>query len=311
LFFISSVISDGSLTLHGGPVMDKDISLHFLYYGSWGKTDQEVLMTQFVGNNIVQTAWYQITRCLVDGDGNPVTNSISVADSFFLKPKWGTKFTSISDIFPVLTKAISASSLSLDPDDIYVLFLSDDMYAEPLCQDTCGYHYYFNESNGNQIKYIYIGSTGKINGCSGCVPPNGPFNNLTNQLVNSFAHQLIATVSNPIPWTGYFDQNNLQNSQKCAGNYPSSAPFQPDNSTSWNVVVGATFTATPHWFLIQGNWDNVANQCDVVGVVNCNLIPPSSLVTEQPQTSSSIGTSIQLNTLSLVILTLITIAFLF
>jgi len=286
--------------------MDKDISLHFIYYGSWKASDEEVVITSHVGRYIADTAWYHISRCLEDEVGNPVTETIDIADTFFFKAKWGTSFASLSDFLPILTQVFASISDVPDPDDIYVVFLSDDVETSPLCSDSCGYHYYFNDTNNNAIKFMFIGSTGDLNNCDGCDAPNGPWSTLTNQLVNSFVHELIATVSNPVPWTGWYDANGLENSQKCAGQYIDSAPFRPDPSTSWNVVVGAG--VEPHWFLIQGNWDICSNTCQVVGTVNCDLHAPKKPITSNPHAPSN-AHSIQFNMLSLFIIGLI--AFLF
>jgi len=187
-----------------------------------------------------------------------------------------------------------------------VLFLSEDISTPSLCDDTCGYHYYFNQS-GIQIKYMFVGTTGTANSCSGCQSPNGPWGVKTNQLVNSFVHELIGTVSDPIPFTGWYDSAGLENSQKCADTFPDSQNFRPDPAKQWNVVVGAG--VIPHWFLIQGNWDICSNTCQVVGTVNCAIHAPLKPITSSPH-SPSAGYSIQVNLINMLIVALATLALL-
>jgi len=291
LFLIYAVSSAGPLKLHEGPVMNFPISIHYLWYGPFGVNDEEVQILYFVGKNIHGTAWWKITTCLEDNQGNPVTSVLDVPEtpdqqsyirSFNGRP---TSFTGQSDIVPVMQELIQQNGLLLDPNDIYVLFLHDDVQAQFLCSDTCSCHGYFNNSGNTPIKYIVVGMEGLDQVCSpGCTPPNGPWLGTTNQLTNSFVHQLIQTVSNPVPWTGWYDADGQQNGQKCAGNYMNAQPFRPNTSQEWNIaIVGAE----PHWFLIQANWDIESNACQMIPTQDCSVIAPSKPVNSAPHKPNS------------------------
>jgi len=274
------------LKYHGGPILTQPISLHYFWYGSWGKNDQEVEIATFVGNNIATSDWYRVTVCYTDKSGHTITDSIDVASSSFMNEKTFGKNIDQTQFSQIIQQGIADNNVGEDPNDIYVLWLHEDVNAESLCSDTCGYHWNYNVSQGT-IKYFVVGSGGNAMTCDGCISPNGPWHPRTNQIINSFAHQLIETVSDPVPWTGYYDPMNRENGDKCAGNFISSTPFNPDPSKSWNVVIGIE---TPHWFLLQGNWDIVTQNCTLVPSDNCYLhggVKPLTSNIHMPSGSSS------------------------
>jgi hypothetical protein len=263
--------------------MNFPISLHYFYYGPFDENDEEYEITEYFGRYISQTKWWKVTTCIEDPQGNPVTDHIDVAslDITNVKAKKVTINTA-AEATAILREEISKHGVGLDPNDIYILWLHDDIAAQFLCTDAngaCGYHYYFNNSNGN-IKYIIIGGGGEIGmQCAPCQGPNGPWGAFTNQMVNSLANQLVRTVSDPVPYTGWYDPDNQENGQKCAGQFLNSQAFRPDKETNWNIVLGGG--GTNHWFLIQSNWDVETSKCVMYPSQDCSVIAPS-----RPQTSA-------------------------
>jgi len=278
LFLINNVESQvDTLKLHGGPVLNFAISLHFLYYGSWAETDEEYIILKFVGPNIDSTAYYSITRCLEDEDGNPVSDSIDLPDIHIkgFLADFEKSVTTNDQLLQLLQKLINSAGLGLCQNDIYVLITSDDVYTPTLCNDACGMHSYYNTSDAMQIHYIVVGSGGFANNCSACaLNVNGPWGPLTNQLVNTFVHQLINTVSDPLPFTGWCDSNDVEAASKCTGNFVGAIPFLPDKSKLWNVVIASD--TEKHWFLLQGNWDITADACRLFPLSNCEIIAPTA-----------------------------------
>jgi len=254
------------------------ISLHYLFYGSWSESDEEYIILKFVGPNIDSTAYYAITRCLEDEQGNPVSDSIDLPDLHIFDFNIGGFKKTVDtneDLQSLVEKLIKKAGLGLCVNDIYVLFTSDDVSTQSLCNDACGMHSYWNESNGQPIHYIVVGSGGFANNCSGCaLNVNGPWGDLTNQLVNSFVHQLINTVSDPIPFTGWCDDNDVEAASKCTQNFVGAIPFLPNKSKLWNVVIASQ--TEKHWFLLQGNWDITANACRLWPLSNCEIIAPTA-----------------------------------
>jgi len=295
------------LKYHGGAILDFPISLHYIWYGPWSPQDQEVIIATFVGNNIDTSEWYRVTVCYTDAVGNTVTDSIDVSDSYFMNSKtFGLEID--QDLYQtVIQSAIASGSIFQDPDDIYVLWTHDTINVPSLCDDYCGYHSYFNTSAGS-LKYIVVGSGGNAMMCDGCASNNGPWDPVTNQIVNSFAHELIETVSNPIPWTGYYDPMNRQNGDKCANQFIRLTPFRSDPSRQWNVVIGIE---DPHWFLIQANWDIVTQNCTLYpSKKNCYLYggqKPIFSDIHTPETSGSSGIMTHVNVYQLFAILLVCI----
>jgi len=245
------------------------------------------MIATFVGQNIDTSDWYRVTLCYTDAAGNQVTDTIDVGSQYYMNQKTFGVSIDQDQFTQIIQQGISKGGLNPDVNDVYVLWLSDNINSVSLCDDTCGYHSYYNVSAG-PIKYIVIGSGGNAMNCGGCETNNGPWKPVTNQIINSFAHQLIETVSNPIPWTGYYDPENRQNAQKCVDNYIRETPFRSDLSKVWNVVIGIE---DPHWFLIQANWDIVTQNCTLYSSKkNCYLSggqKPITSAIHDPNASSS------------------------
>jgi len=308
LFFIQSCTAQ--LKLHGGPVMDQAISLHYLYYGPWGPKDEEVVVLDFVGKNIATTDWFQISRCMEDVQGNPITNHIDLPSTFIYSKtnKLGMVFNTKADVEVLLGAAISMSGLGLDPNDIYVLITHDDVETDIVCDSACGYHSYFNNSDRVPIKYMLIGSGGIVNKCPACdLNINGPWGPLTNQLVNTFVHTLVNTVSDPVPFTGWYDPQVVEAASKCTTSFPLAIPFLPNKSKMWNVVISDG--TEKHWFLIQGNWDIISNTCRIYPFSDCSVIAPTAPLESTAHNPSS--ASMMKASLSILVSTLFAFVLLF
>jgi len=264
--------------------MNFPISLHLYFYGPFAADDEETILVHYVAAHIAQTQWYQVTRCIEDLQGNPVTDHIDVGSIhrvFPLKGRWPENFNSSDEAITTLTKIVKDTKFNVrfDPNDIYILVLHDDVDAQFVCGDTCGMHGYFNDSAG-QIKWIIVGMWGIKVVCDACTPPNGPWLGTTNQLVNTLVHQIVETVSDPIPPSGWYDSDGLENGKKCANNYVNHAPFRPNTSREWNIAIVSGSEA--HWFLIEGNWDITTNACVMFPTQNCNKVAPKKPLQSAP-----------------------------
>jgi hypothetical protein len=273
--------------------MDHPISLHFIWYGPWAKKDEEVQILEFFAKYIDSTPWWSIVRCMEDPAGDPVTDSVDIPSSYIYKSfkKFGKVLATNADLEELLRETITESGLDLDPNDIYVLISHDDVQTPTLCKDECGYHNYFNNSDRTPIKYIFVGSGGLANNnpnCAGCnLNVNGPWGMLTNQLVNSFAHQLANTVTNPVPWTGWYDDKNVEAASKCNHNFVGQTAFLPNKRRNWNIVVSSG--TEKHWFLIQGMWDITSNSCRMWPNSDCSIVaPPTPFITAAHDPSSGV-----------------------
>jgi len=294
--------NDNLLKYHGGPILDLPISLHYFWYGPWSPKDQEVIIATFVGENIDTSDWYRVTVCYTDSAGHTVTDSIDIASQYYMNQKLFGETIEQTQFAQIIQSGISKSGINNDPNDIYVLWLHDNIDAASLCNDTCGYHSYFNTSAGS-IKYMVIGSGGGVMSCDACASNNGPWNSLTNQIINTFAHELIETVSNPIPWTGYYDPENRENGAKCANQFLRETSFRSDPVHQWNVVIGIE---DPHWFLLQGNWDIVDQNCTLTPSKNCYLVGGQKPIYSSIHNPSS-GMMINVNAYHFLVILIVTI----
>jgi len=307
LFFVQSCVSQ--LKLHGGPVMNFPISLHYLYYGPWSTKDEEVIIMDFVGRNIGQSDWYSISTCMEDIQGNPVTDQIDLPTTFIHSDykNWGQTISTKAIVETIVQGIAAEANIAFDPNDLYVLISHDDVSTPLACNDACGYHNYFNNSQRTPIKYLHVASGGISNVCSSCNFPNGPWGGLTNQLVNSFAHHLVNTVSDPVPFTGWYDPQVVEAASKCTGNFVGSIPFNPNKNKNWNVVISSG--NEKHWFLLQANWDIISNSCRLYPLSDCSqFAPPTPLQSNAHNPSSG---SMMKAGISVLVSTLFALAFLF
>jgi len=261
--------------------MDKPITLHFLFYGPYGTSDEEYLTMNFIGRNIARTAWYAISTCMEDTNGNPVSDDVSFAQPFiyYNTDKFGSTLDTNAKLLATLQGVIKQANLQTQAADIYVLVSHDDVATPSLCQEACGYHSYYNDSNGNQIKYIFVGAGGYSNKCPACSTSNvnGPWGPLTNQLVNTFVHFLVDTVSDPIPYTGWCDSEDNEAAVKCESTFIETCKFASNTSKEYNIEISDG--NVHHWFLIQANWDIITNACRMWPYSDCSFIaPPTPLM---------------------------------
>lgn len=151
-----------------------------------------------------------------------------------------------------------------DPEAIYLILTSPEVYVSGFCTQFCGYHTSAFHS-GKSIKWVVLGtpalscSSGgaKCSGCTGCVPS---FNSAVSPnddppgdaVVNTLAHELAELASNPLG-NGWYDSQGNENADKCAWTYGDTEELA--NGAVYNVQWG------PHKFLVQQNWRIPAQAC--------------------------------------------------
>lgn len=135
----------------------------------------------------------------------------------------------------LLAQYIGAGSLPKpDSETVFVLFLPDGVSVtlgqDSSCTTFCGYHDYFMLSDGTTVYYAVL----PFPSCAGCL---GPFTTL-DALTSTTSHEVCEAVTDPIPGTGWYDDQNGEIGDICA--------WQTRQDGGYNV---------------QLEWSNKANSC--------------------------------------------------
>jgi len=114
-----------------------------------------------------------------------------------------------------LTIAIRAADVPRpDPDNmaLYTLFMPSGMVVDigqdASCQTFCGYHDSFTLSDGTPIYYAVL----PYPDCAGCTAGLAPFDALTAVA----SHEVCEAVTDPVPGTGWYDDQNGEVGDICA-----------------------------------------------------------------------------------------------
>jgi len=199
-----------------------------------------------------------------------VDGGVSVVKSINVDYTYGNSITD-DDVVSIITDAITAKQLPLDPDGAYYVFTSGDVsegsfYGGNFCFDFCGWHNNTSISN-TDIKYIYIGDPSSC--LENCTPeseyqqygfsqsPNGSWS--ADGMVSVAGHELSEVASDPSPSTtpAWQDDFGYETADKCAWTY--GQPYVTSNDSVANVHI------SDRDYMIQQLWvlDNDGGRCDL------------------------------------------------
>jgi hypothetical protein len=246
----------GKILYHGGPVMHGTVNLYYIWYGAWNfSTDPTtpMILNDFA-KGIGGTPWFKINTTYKDASPNPTPGpaTSSVAFGGFTSDS-GSKGTSLSDddvLAIVSARLVDFNGGQPDPNGVYFVLTSPEVKeTSGFCSSYCAWH--SGATIGNTlVKYGFVGSPLQCpSGCSAqTVSPNG--NVGADGMANLLAHELSESVTDPDVRTGWFDQNGMENADKCAWKFGTTKRLS--SGAKYNVTFG-----TRNW-LLQENWKNVS-----------------------------------------------------
>ena len=235
---------------HRGVVRVNTSHVYFIFYGSWPEqSPAPTILTDFV-IRLSGTSYWNINTLYHESYGNPVSSSL-LWGSNINDPYSAGSTLSDADVELVVSSAVLAEQLPLDPQGIYVVVGSPDVtVTSGLGQTWCAFHQK-TTVYGIQIAYAFIGHPAR--NPLECAPqltgPSGDF------AADAMVGILATTLSNVLTDThlnAWYDRLGLEPADKCAWTFGTT--YQTPNGALANIRLGGQDYLLPRlWVPQKGN----------------------------------------------------------
>jgi hypothetical protein len=210
----------GNLIDHGGPIVAEP-NVYIIWYGNWNRA-----------NNTDTPAGQQIVRDFLNAlGGSPyfainttysttnttITGAVTFAGEM-TDPGSQGKLLTDAHLLAVITNAFVSNSLPRDPNGVYFVLSSSDIYeTSGFCTRFCGFHKHAIFA-GADIRYAFVGNAARcLRQCAAQAKgPNG--NAGVDGMVSIIAHELSEATTDPDS-TAWFDARRFENADRCVWTY--------------------------------------------------------------------------------------------
>lgn len=243
-----------------GPVEQAGSTNYAIYWlpsGSTVASNYESVLNQFLGDvggstlYGVGSQYYQTTN----GSQQNIVNSASLGGSFVDTTPYPSSTLQDSDIQAEVNKVAAQQGWTTGIGHEFFVFLAQ---GENECMGStcsfstfCAYHGLYT-NGGNNVLYAAMPYAGTdLSGCG--IQNSGPYPNgaATDAEASIVSHELMETVTDPNPGTGWTDATGSEIGDKCAYTYG------PTNSQ------GADITMNGHPYITQEEFSNAALSCAI------------------------------------------------
>ncbi|KAK9829759.1 hypothetical protein WJX72_007703 [[Myrmecia] bisecta] len=253
---------------HGGDIIPGKVTINLILYGDWSVfkvgNDAQEIITNFVENLGTSSYWRTATGYYDTDDF--VKANIVLGGVFY--DRFSTGFGTSLDyaaLPAIVQNAIQTGFGGVaDYNALYVVITDPDVTnSYGFCSEFCAYHTFY--SDGDQaVKYTFVGNPATQCYYS-CAPQDDPSQPTANgnpgidALTSSLAHEIAEAITDPKPFTTWYDQNRLEIADKCAYNYILDPLPTVANGGQYNVALGN------RRYLLQGLWVNdLGGYCDIL-----------------------------------------------
>lgn len=226
MFSANAQIRPGGITpisrvyYHNGPLMSQP-TVYVIWYGNWATTNKydnaagQQIVRDFL-NAIGGSPYFAINTSLSTAS-NVITGNVTFGGETTDTGSQGKVLTNFK-LSRVLTNAIVSGALPTDPNGVYFVLSSSDVYeTSGFCRKYCGFHGH-GDVAGTDIKYAFVGNAARC--LRGCAPqllgPNG--NAAVDGMVSIIAHELSEAVTDP-DLNGWYDLAHYETADKCSWTY--------------------------------------------------------------------------------------------
>lgn len=239
--------TSNGISYHGGPVMNNGVHAYVIWYGNWsGNTATTILPTLLTG--LSGSGYNNINTTYADGSGRKVPNTVTLAGQTTDAYSQGAVNLSDAAIQSIVSSAITAKSLPVDPAGVYFVLTSADVTKSGFLTSYCGWHTHAT-IGGTDLKYSFVGDPGTNAACSvqTASSPNG--NVGADAMASVVAHELEEASTDPA-LNAWYDTRGYENADKCAWTFGTT--YAASNGSKANMKLGGLD------FMIQRNWVNAA-----------------------------------------------------
>jgi hypothetical protein len=233
------------ITWHGGRVITAPSHVYLLWYGDWSATPTVDLVTRLV-HELGWSEYATTNGTYDDGHGGHATIDVRYGSSLALGYSRG-RTLSDAGVRLLVTGAIRAGRLPLDPDAIYAVLTSADVReSSGFASRYCGWHSR-TTLRRTAVHYLFAGDP-RVQAPTTCEPrvagtPHG--DTASDALAGTLVHEIDETLTDP-DIDAWYDRYGSENADKCAWTFGPTHPAA--NGAPANVQLGGE-----DW-LIQSNW---------------------------------------------------------
>jgi phosphate-induced protein 1 len=232
---------------HLGPLILGTTSVYYIWYGNWptGAGSARDILTDFA-SSIGGTPYYNINTTYYNASNQHVSNAVHYGGSTDVNYSFGSSLSD-ANLESIVSSAIVGGALPRDTHAVYFVLTSSDVNeASGFCTQYCSWHDHAT-IGGSNIKYSFVGDPTRCP--SSCevqaTGPNGSSG--ADGMASLIAHELDEAVTDPL-FTGWYDQQGLENADKCAWAFGTTTTAP--NGALTNMAFGGR-----DW-LIQRKWAN-------------------------------------------------------
>nr|DAD33710.1 TPA_asm: hypothetical protein HUJ06_012561 [Nelumbo nucifera] len=250
------------LRYHMGPVLTANITVHTVWYGTWQKSQKQIIrgflksISAVDGKHPSVAGWWKTVQLYTDQTGANISRNVVLGeeknDRFY---SHGKSLTRLS-IQSVIKSAVTSRTrpLPINPKSgLYLLLTSDDVYVQDFCRQVCGFHYFTFPS----AVPVYMP------GLKPVMSPNGDVG--VDGMISVIAHEIAELATNPLVNAWYAGQDPCfptEIADLCEGIYGTGG----GGSYTGQLLDGedgATYNmnGVGRRFLVQWVWNPVLNYC--------------------------------------------------
>jgi hypothetical protein len=235
---------DIDLCYRGGDVMNWQVSVRPIWYGTWSDRGKQIIR-DFV-NGISSNRWFDTVKAILPNASLKMSPEEYNVGSFL-----GADLDFFSAGERITENVIANFNAPADPSVIYLVLTSEDIDFAAV-GEACAYHHY-KLVQGVNIKYSFVPQ-----GLAYCSSINTKASSngirSVDGIINFVAHELVETITNPISngWINGFAFNN-ENADYCEWNF--GKVCKSPNDFEYNIVIGE------RKYLIQTNYDPRVKGC--------------------------------------------------
>lgn len=211
-----STSATSALIYHNnGPVINTP-NIYLIWYGHWNQTNgtddangQDIIRAWARG--IGGTDYLKINA----GYGGPAITGNAYYAGEAIDNGTATRLSD-NDILAIVDRTISAGKLPYDADGVYFVVTSSDIAERSgFCTRYCGWHTKGNRSNGQKVRYSFVGNAARcLSSCAAqSVSPNG--NAGIDGSISVLSHELEEAMTDP-DLNAWYDSSGSENADKCA-----------------------------------------------------------------------------------------------
>jgi len=230
--------------IQGPPLKDhhgRVLTAAKIYVIWWGDpnawpADTQPALTDFL-SNIGSSPYGQVAHQYMRG----AALNMALAGTFVDASPAPTTEPDTLSIANEIAKVLAQSGAAPDPAGVYVVYTATFAHASR-APGYCAWH--TNASiNGVIIAEAYMPNLTNALGCAVPSFNENQYSATARDLANVTAHEVMESVTDPIPYTGWLDRRRQEIGDKCAWQFPTTS------------LVGATY------WLIQPEWSNGIRTC--------------------------------------------------